>query len=158
VVLQRVAPRLRGEEQSSTATGPLSARENETTAPRVFSAFFEVGEGITFWKSKLQRGPIRALSASKGLEKVTTAERLGGQVLVTTVSQRTCCPSFSRLFRCSSQQMRFLGALNGRASSHKICLLLKVDRPRHRVAETSHFGPTEDIRSRGKKYWHPAVS
>src|SRR5258706_4918034 len=32
-------------------------------------------------------------------------------------------------------------ALNGRAGSHHICRLLKVDRPCHRAAVSSHFDP-----------------
>jgi hypothetical protein len=32
-------------------------------------------------------------------------------------------------------------ALNGRADTHQICPVLKVDRPHHRAAVTSHFGP-----------------
>ena len=32
-------------------------------------------------------------------------------------------------------------ALNGRADTHQICPMLKVDRPRHRAAVTSQFDP-----------------
>ena len=38
-----------------------------------------------------------------------------------------------------------LMALNGRADTHQICPVLKVDRPRHRAAVTSQFDPNRTL-------------